>query len=64
VVLERGQVALEGPPERIFADLGRLRTLKLAVPEPIALAARLRAAGVPLSPAALTPERIARELVP
>lgn len=64
VVLERGQVALDGPPARVFADPERLRALKLAIPEPIALAARLRAAGVPLSPAALTPERIARELAP
>ena len=45
-----------------LADLERLRALKLAIPEPVALAARLRADGVPLSPAALTPEHIAREL--
>jgi energy-coupling factor transport system ATP-binding protein len=64
VILERGRVVLDGPPARVFADLDRLRALKLAVPEPIALAARLRQAGVPLSPAALTPERIARELAP
>jgi energy-coupling factor transport system ATP-binding protein len=64
VVLERGRVVLEGPPAQVFADLDRLRSLRLAIPEPVALAARLRAAGVPLSPNALTPERIARELAP
>jgi energy-coupling factor transport system ATP-binding protein len=64
VVLERGRAVLEGSPATVFADLDRLRALKLAIPEPIALAARLRASGLPLSPAALTPERIARELAP
>ncbi len=62
VVLERGQVVMDGPPAAIFADLGRLRRLKLAVPEPIELAARLRAAGVPLAPTALTVEAIAGEI--
>ena len=41
----------------------RLRQLKLAIPEPIELAARLRKVGFPLSPGALTVEAIARELV-
>ena len=62
VVLERGQVVMDGPPAAIFADLTRLRRLRLAVPEPIELAARLRAAGVPLAPTALTVEAIAREI--
>jgi energy-coupling factor transport system ATP-binding protein len=62
VVLERGQVVMDGPPATIFADLGRLRRLKLAIPEPIELAARLRAAGVPLAPMALTVEAIAGEI--
>ena len=62
VVLDRGAVALEGTPFEVFADLMPLRALKLAIPEPLALAERLRAAGVPLSPHALTAEEIAREL--
>jgi energy-coupling factor transport system ATP-binding protein len=63
VVMEEGQIVMEGPPPAIFADLQRLRELKLAIPEPIELAARLRIAGFSLSPGALTVEAIARELV-
>ena len=62
VALDAGQVALAGPPATIFADLARLQQLRLNIPEPIALAARLRAAGVAISPAALTVEAIADEL--
>ena len=62
VVMERGQVVLDGAPPDVFADPARLRALSLAIPEPIELAARLRAAGLPLDPAALTAEAIAREI--
>ena len=57
-------VALDGTPAALFADLMPPRALKLAIPEPLALAERLRAAGVPLSPGALTVAAIARELAP
>ncbi|MBK9710381.1 MAG: energy-coupling factor transporter ATPase [Kouleothrix sp.] len=62
VVMERGQVALDGPPALVFADLDRLRALRLAIPAPLELAARLRAMGVAIDPAALTVEAIAREI--
>jgi energy-coupling factor transport system ATP-binding protein len=62
VVLESGRIVMEGLPSAIFANLERLRALKLAIPEPILLARRLRTAGVPLAPDALTVERIASEL--
>jgi energy-coupling factor transport system ATP-binding protein len=64
VVMEQGRIVLEGAPPEIFADLDRLRRLRLAVPDPITLAARLRAAGLPLARSALTVEAIAREIVP
>jgi len=63
VVMGRGRVIMQGPPETIFADLERLRALKLAVPEPLELAARLRAAGMPIARSALTEEAIAEELL-
>jgi energy-coupling factor transport system ATP-binding protein len=63
VVMEQGEIVLEGTPANVFADLERLRQLKLAIPEPVELAARLRAAGLPLSHEALTVEAIARELM-
>lgn len=64
VVMDQGRIALDGPPAAVFADLARLRRLKLAIPEPIALAARLRAAGLPIAPDALTVEAIARQIAP
>ncbi len=62
VILQQGQIVMEGPPTDIFSDLERLRRLKLAIPEPIELAARLREAGLPLAPDALTVEALAREM--
>jgi energy-coupling factor transporter ATPase len=62
VVMQRGRVIMQGAPTSIFSDLERLRALKLAVPEPLELAARLRAAGLPIASSALTAEELAREL--
>ncbi len=64
VVMEQGQVVLDGPPAAIFRDLDLLRSLKLEIPEPLVLAERLRQAGVPLSPEAITLNAIAEELAP
>jgi energy-coupling factor transport system ATP-binding protein len=64
VVMEHGKVVLEGSPATIFAHLERLRQLKLAIPDPIELAFRLRKAGVPLSQEAITVAAIAQELAP
>ncbi len=63
VVMERGEIVLEGTPAVVFADLERLRRLKLAIPEPIELASRLRQAGMAISSEAITLEAIARELM-
>ena len=62
VVMEQGRIVMEGPPAEVFADIERLRRLKLAIPEPVALAQRLRNAGSPISHEALTVEAIAREI--
>ena len=64
LVMERGRLLMQGRPAAIFSDLERLRALKLIVPEPLELAARLRAAGLPISPLALDEQRIAEELLP
>lgn len=63
VVMEQGRVVMEGTPPKLFADRQRLRQLKLAIPEPTELAARLREAGIAISPEALTVEAIAGEIV-
>jgi energy-coupling factor transport system ATP-binding protein len=64
VVMEQGRIVMEGPPAEVFADIERLRRLKLAIPEPVELAQRLRNAGLPISREALTVEAIAREIAP
>lgn len=62
VVMEGGQMVMEGTPAQIFADQERLRVLKLAIPEPLELASRLRAAGIHLSQEAVTLKTIVEEL--
>ncbi len=62
IVMEQGNIVMEGIPAAVFANLEQLRQLKLAIPEPIELAARLRNAGLPVSQEALTVEEIAREI--
>jgi energy-coupling factor transport system ATP-binding protein len=64
IVMEQGKLVMAGTPASIFANLERLRQLKLAIPEPIRLAARLRDAGLSISPEALTVEAIAQEIMP
>ncbi len=63
IVMEHGQIILEGTPAEIFNDLERLRALNLAIPEPVLLAARLRDAGFPIARDAVTIEALARELL-
>lgn len=48
VVLDAGQVVLDGGPAEVFARVDRLREIGLDVPVPVSLAHRLRARGVPL----------------
>ncbi|HEX6484581.1 MAG TPA: energy-coupling factor transporter ATPase [Ktedonobacteraceae bacterium] len=62
IVMEQGNIVMEGIPATVFANLERLRQLKLAIPEPIELASRLRNAGLPVSQEALTVEEIAQEI--
>lgn len=62
IVMERGHIEMTGTPATIFANVERLEALKLEIPSPIALVARLRAAGLPIAPDAVTLERIAQEL--
>ena len=64
IVMEQGRIVMQGSPATIFADLERLRALKLAIPAPLELAARLRQAGFTLSEQALTIEAIAQEMLP
>jgi len=56
VVLEQGRIAMQGKPPQVFADLDRLRALRLIIPDLAQLGERLREAGLAIPPDALTPE--------
>lgn len=58
VILERGRVTLDEPPAEAFADLDRLRALRLVIPDVARLAEQLRAWGVYPPADALTPEAL------
>lgn len=56
VVMEQGRIALVGSPAEVFADLDRLRALRLIIPDLAQVGERLRAAGVAITADAITPE--------
>lgn len=62
VILEDGQVALEGTPGSVFARLDTLRDLRLVIPEMAALTERLRLSGVAIPLTALSPVAVLRAL--
>jgi len=62
VVMEQGRIVQSATPEVVFADLERLRELRLVIPEPLALAERLRLAGWSVARSALTLSEIASEI--
>ena len=63
IVLEQGRIALDGAPAAVFADLDRLRALRLVVPEVALLGERMRRAGLAVPPDALTPEALVAALI-
>lgn len=58
VVLDGGRVVLDAPPVEAFADLDRLRALRLVIPDTALLGERLRALGKSVAPDALTPDAL------
>ena len=62
VVMEEGQVLVDGTPRLVFAQVDSLRRLGLDVPQPTALCAALRQRGVDMPADLLTPEECAAAL--
>jgi energy-coupling factor transport system ATP-binding protein len=54
VVMNSGNIVLEGTPKEVFADPARLKSWGLDVPQMADLAAQLRAEGVDVPPSVLT----------
>jgi energy-coupling factor transport system ATP-binding protein len=62
IALDGGRVALDATPAVAFADLDRLRALRLVIPDTAQLIERLRAAGIEAPSDALAPEALVRAL--
>ena len=46
IVMEKGRIAMDGPPEEVFAEADRLRSMGLGVPQVTTLVQRLEAKGL------------------
>ena len=62
VVLHRGEIALDGPPAKVFAQVDKIRELGLDVPPMAELAGELHRAGLPLPEGILTVTDMVKEL--
>ena len=62
IALDGGRIALDAPPAQAFADLDRLRALRLVIPDTARLIELLRARGVAAPSDALTPEALVNAL--
>ncbi|NMD42190.1 MAG: energy-coupling factor transporter ATPase [Firmicutes bacterium] len=62
LVLHRGRLVLQGPPEGIFSRVEELHRCGLSVPPVMKLVEVLRKAGLPLSPALHSLEELRREI--
>ena len=61
-VMDKGKVALQGTPRKIFSQVERLRELRLDVPQVTLLAHELRKEGFPIPAGILTKEEFADAL--
>lgn len=62
VVMEAGQVVLEGAPRQVFQATEQLRSLRLSLPPAVAAATELRASGLPLPGEILTMDELVEAL--
>ena len=63
VVMDGGRIIADGTPRQVFSDGERLRAVGLDVPQPTALCAALRQAGVDIPADILTPQECADALL-
>ena len=62
IVMQNGVVELEGTPKEVFRDSGRIRSLRLDVPQAKELCDLLREAGVPMDEEIISEEECAEAL--
>lgn len=63
IVMDEGEIVMEGTPEEIFSRVGELKKYRLDVPQVTELAHELRMKGIPLSPCILTIEEFVKEIM-
>ncbi len=62
VVMDKGQILLDGGPREVFSQVDALRAVELDVPQPTELCHRLRLEGVPLPEGVLTAKECAEAI--
>lgn len=62
VVMDQGRIVLEGSPRAVFSRAEDLERLGLDIPAAVAVAERLRRAGVPVEPHVITCEELVESL--
>lgn len=62
VVMDGGEVVMEGTPAEIFAQVERLKELRLDVPQVTQLAYELKKSGIPLKEGILTIDELVEEI--
>lgn len=62
IVMDKGQIAMQGSPREIFSQVERLKELRLDVPQVTLLAYELKKSGVPLPEGILTCEELVAAL--
>lgn len=62
IVMDRGQVAMDGTPAQVFSRGEELKAMGLALPDSMELVARLRRAGMDIDTGCLTMEQAADEI--
>lgn len=59
VIMDKGKVFLDGTPEQVFSNVGRIRAINLDVPLAVEIAENLRSRGVDVPRDIITNERLA-----
>ena len=59
VVMDKGEVVLDGVPSKVFSQVDKLKAIGLDVPQVTELAWELRKAGLDISPEIITEEECA-----
>ena len=63
IVMDGGQIAMQGTPREVFTQADRLRAMRLDVPPMVALGGLLRKRGLDISPDAMDVEAMAAEVL-